>query len=80
MSIIEETVVDYNLYFRVIFREFLQTYEGTTNTMASITIEALALGLSGNVKGEIMRFSLTRGRILHRKLQDVTLYKMHKVP
>ena len=33
LMIVEGTVLDYNLYFRVIFEEFAQTYEGTTNTM-----------------------------------------------
>ena len=30
-NIVEGRVLDYNLYFRVIFGEFIHTHEGTTN-------------------------------------------------
>ena len=33
LSIVKETFLDFNLYFKVIFREFLQMHESSDNTM-----------------------------------------------
>ena len=40
--------MDFNLYFKVIFSKFLQTYEETDNTMKARTIDTIMLGLNGN--------------------------------
>ena len=44
ITIVEGIVLDYNLHFKVIFSEFVQTYKGTDNTMSLRTIDAIALG------------------------------------
>ena len=76
LAIVEGTVVDYNLHFKVIFGEFVQTYEGTKNDMGARCVDAIALGPNGNLQGGIRCFSLATGRILHRQWQDVEVHKM----
>ena len=41
-------VLDWNLYFRVIFGEFAQNYEGEKSDMTPSTADEIALGSSGN--------------------------------
>ena len=65
LTIIEGTVLDFHLHFRVIYGEFVQTYEGTDNTMNGRTIDAIALGPSSNLQGGIRCYSLVSGRILN---------------
>lgn len=67
MTILEGLVLDYNLHFRVIFREFIQKYEGTTNTMSKYAIDAIALVPNRNLQGSIRCFSLVTRRILNRQ-------------
>ena len=76
LAIVEGTVLDYNLHFRVIFGEFLQTYEGARNDMTSRCVDAIALGPNGNLQGGIRCFSLSTGRVLQRQWQDVEAHKM----
>jgi len=49
LSIVEDTILDFDLYFKVIFGEFLQMYEGSDNTMKARTIDDIALGPNGNL-------------------------------
>ena len=49
LAIVEGIVLDYNVHFRVIYGEFLQTYEGTHNDISPRTIDAMALGPNGNL-------------------------------
>ena len=53
ITIVEGIVLDYNLHFRVIFGEFIQTYEGTKNDMSKRTIDAIALEPASNMQGGI---------------------------
>lgn len=53
LTIVEGIVVDFHKHFYVIFGEYIQTFEGTTNTMKLCTVGALALGPSGNLQGGI---------------------------
>ena len=48
LSIAEGMVLDWNLYFRVIFGEFAQNYEGEKSDMTPSTADEIALGSSGN--------------------------------
>ena len=58
----------------------MHTYEGTDNTMKMITVEALALGPSGNLQGGVCCYSLRTGKVLYRFMMDITLIKMpHEV-
>ena len=66
LTIVEGTVLDYNLHFRVIFGEFLQTHEGTKNDMTPRAVDTIALGPNGNLQGGIRCFSLETGRVLCR--------------
>ena len=68
--------MDYNLHFRVIYGEFLQTYEGTKNDMTPRTVDAIAMGPNGNLQGGIRCMSLGSGRFLDRQWKDVEIYKM----
>ena len=76
MSLVEGIVLDFNLHFRVMFGEFVQTYEGTSNTMVPRTVDAIALGPSGNLQGGVHCFSLLTGRVLDRQWKDVEVHKM----
>ena len=67
LTIVEGTALDYNLHFRVIFGEFVQTYEGTSNDMAPRCVDAIALGPNGNLQGGIRCFSLATGKVLQRQ-------------
>ena len=49
LTIVEGLVLDYNLHFRVIFGEFCQTYESTSNTMNLRATNAVALGPNENL-------------------------------
>ena len=51
LAIVEGVSLDYNLHFRVIFGEFVQTYEGTRNDMTSRCVDAIALEPTGNLRG-----------------------------
>ena len=64
LAIVEGVAADYNLHFKVMFREFLQTYEGAKNDMIARTVDAIALGLNGKMQRGIRYFSLATGRML----------------
>jgi hypothetical protein len=49
LALVEGIVLDYNLYFCVIYSKFLQTYKSTTNNMIPYTINAIAMEPSGNL-------------------------------
>ena len=57
LVIVEGVTLDFNLYFRVIFEEFVQTYEGTKNNMTPRSVDAIALGPNSNLQGGIRYFS-----------------------
>ena len=44
ITIVEGVGIDFNIHFKVMFGEFVQTYEGVDNTMTPRTVDALALG------------------------------------
>ena len=71
----EGIVLDHTFYFMVIFGEFLQAYEVTTNTMDPGTTDAIALGPSGSLQRGIRCFSLIMGNVLQRKWKDATVFK-----
>ena len=75
-AIIEGHPLNYRLHFQVIFGEYAQTYEGTSNTMKPRTIGAIALGPSGNLQGGVQFFSLNTGEIINRHKYDYTLLPM----
>jgi hypothetical protein len=76
LTILEGVVLDYNLHFQVIFGEYAQTYEVTTNDMKRRTVGAIALGPTGNLQGGIRFYSLITGRILQRDKNSYTPMKM----
>lgn len=49
LSITEGINLDYNLYFRVIFRELIQTYERTRNDITPRYIDIITLGCNQNL-------------------------------
>ena len=55
--IIEGVVLDYKYYFRIIFREYLQTYKGMRNNITSRTIDTLVLGPNENRQKGICYYS-----------------------
>ena len=58
LTIVEGTVLDYNLHFRVTFGKFAQTWEGMTNAMQTHAIDAIALGLNGDMQMGVHCFNL----------------------
>jgi hypothetical protein len=76
LTILEGVVLDYNLHFQVIFGEYAQTYEVTTNTMKRRTVGSIALGPTGNLQGGVRFYSLVTGRILQRDRKSYTPLKM----
>ena len=76
LTIVEGTVVNFNLYFRVIFEEFVQTFKRTNNIMISRTADTIALEPNRNLQGRIRCLSLVSRKILNHNWQDVTVYKM----
>ena len=66
LTILEGIMLDYNLHFRVIFSEFVQTYEGTRDDMIARTVDPLALGPNRNLQGGIRCFSLVTGYVLQQ--------------
>ena len=76
LAIVEGISLDYNLHFKVIFGEFLQTHEGTKNDMSPRTVDVIASGPNGNLQGEIRCFSLATCKVLQRQSKDVEIYKM----
>lgn len=76
LTIAEGAALDFNLHFRVICGEFVQIYEGTSNDMVPRTIDAIALGPSGNSQGGIRYFSLLAGRVLDRQWRHTEVHKM----
>ena len=51
LAIVEGTVLDFRLNFRVLHGELLQTCEGTDNTMTQSTTDAVALVPNCNMQG-----------------------------
>ena len=58
LSIAEGMVLDFNSHFRIIFGEFVQTCEGSANTMKKRMIDAITLGPNGNLQGGKRCYSL----------------------
>ena len=77
LLILEETVLDYNLYSQSISREYAYTYKSTTNTTQSQTVGTIALGLTGNLQDKVHFFSLVTGHTLKRAKRD---YRLLKIP
>ena len=82
LLILEETVLDYNLYSQSISREYAYTYKSTTNTTKSQTVGTIALGLTGNLQDSNLQdkvhfFSLVTGHTLKRAKRD---YRLLKIP
>ena len=76
LTIVESLTIDYNLHFKVIFGEYLQTFEGIRNDLTLRTIDALALGPNGNMQGGIRYYSLATGQVLQQQWRDVEILKM----
>ena len=75
-NIADTAVPDANKHFHVLYDEYCNTYESTTNTMELRTVGALALGPTGNTQGGVRCYSLRTGKILNRMMKDVTIAKM----
>ena len=73
LNIAEGAVLDYNLCFRVIFGEFMKSYEGTYNKMISRTIESVTLGLLVNVQEGIRCFHLATCRVFQTEWKDAVV-------
>ena len=71
MTIIQGTIVDYNLHFRMLYGEYAQTRDATDNTMKPRTTSAIAMGPNRNFQG-VAFFSLTTERIFNRSGTDYT--------
>ena len=56
LKIVKGVTLDYNLHFRLIFGEFVQTFEGINNTMEPFTVAAFGLRPTGNLQGGIKMF------------------------
>ena len=67
LTIAEGVALGFNLHFRAIFEYFLQTFGGTDNTMTPRTIDAIAIGPTGNLQGGIMCFSLATAKPLNHQ-------------
>ena len=76
ITIVTGLVPDFKKHFHVLYGEYCNTYEGTTNTMKLRTVGALALGPSGNTQGGVRCYSLRTGKILNRMTKDITIAKM----
>ena len=76
LTIVEGTTLDFNLHFRVIFGEFVQTYDGTNNAMSLRSTDAIALSPNSNLQGGIICFSLATGKMFQRQWQDVEIYNI----
>ena len=57
LAIIEEILLDYNFHFRVIFREFMQTYKDIRNDTIQRYVNTMALEPNGNLYDRIHCFS-----------------------
>ena len=76
LTIIDGALIEFNLYFRIMQDEFVQTYDGTDDTMYLCTIDAIDMGPCGNFQGGIRRFSIATGRILECTWSNVEARKM----
>ena len=76
LTIVKGLVPDANKHFHVLYGEYCNTYEGTTNTMELRTVGALALGPTGNTQGGVRCYSLRTGNILNRMMKDIIIAKM----
>lgn len=76
MTLVGGVALDYNKHFHAIFGEYLHTYEETTNGMDPRTVEAIALGPSGNLQGGMRCYSLVPGKVLQRAKKDATIMEM----
>ena len=70
MTIVEGVMLDYLKHFKVIPRDYVQTFEGLENAMKGQTIGAITLGPSGNLQGGVQFFSLKSGLILNWNSND----------
>ena len=76
ITIVEGTILDFNIHFPVIFGKFVHTYEGTHNNMTPRTVKALALDPAiNNLQGVVHCFSLYTGKILTRTQCDIYPHK-----
>ena len=76
MTIIEGTLIDLNLHFRVTHGGFVQTYEGLDKTVSLSTTDAITLVPCGNFQGGIRCFSVVTGRVLQRTWSNGDVCKM----
>ena len=76
LTIVEGNVLDFHLHFRVIYGEFVQTFEGSDNTMAPRTVDAIMMGPTGNLQGGVRCLSFEKGKVLNRQWNDVQNLKM----
>ena len=58
--------MNYNRHCRLEFREYAQTHEEHDNSLNPCTIGALALCLTGNVKGGYFFLSLRMGKVINQ--------------
>ena len=73
LIIVEGTVLDYHLHFKVSYGKFLQKCEVTKNDMSSRAVDALTLGPNSNLEVGIKWFSLDSGRVLLLQWRDTTV-------
>ena len=76
LTIVEGLSLDYNLHFRLIYGEFVQTFEGSNNTMEPHTVDAVGLRATRNLQGGLRCFSLVSGKVLNVLWKDLTIMKM----
>ena len=76
LNIVEGAALDFNFHFRVIFEEFLQSFEGTDNTMIPRTIDAIAIITTGNFQVGISFFQFSNGKILNRQWKYMQTLKI----
>ena len=63
LTIVEGLLLDYNLHFRLIYGEFVQTFEGSNNTMEPHTVDSVGLGPAGNLQGGLRCFSMVSVKV-----------------
>ena len=73
LTIVKGLVPDANKHFHILYGEYCNTYEGTTNTMELRTVGALALESTGNTQGGVRCYSLRTGKILNRMMKDIII-------
>ena len=65
LTILDDIVLDFNIYFQVIFSKFILMFKCCRNTITLIIIDTISLGPNGNLQGYIQYFSLISDKILY---------------